>query len=153
MARNQGRRLIPVENRENSLVIAHLALRAGQGGSAEQIASAVVSAWREIDGSLSPILGHGGVAALYLRSLYLTSPSHSCLNAVETSVGTAMDLAKLKSALIQPSGADAAAAGGALLQNFHTLLTSLVGPTLTERLLRSAWENLLGDRPAQDNIP
>jgi hypothetical protein len=142
-----------VENQENSPITAHLALRAGQGASAEQIAGAVASAWQQIDHSLSPVLGHGGVVALYGRSLYLTNPGHPCLSAMDTGLDKAMDLENLKSVLAQQSSADAAAAGGALLQNFHALLTSMVGPTLTERLLRSAWENLLGGRPAQDKTP
>ena len=143
----------PVENQESSPVIAHLVLRAGSGTSADQIASLVVAAWQEIDDSLAPVLGQGGVAALYGRSLYLTSSSHACLSGATAGVGTTMDLANLKSVLAQQNSADAATAGGALLHNFHALLTSLVGPTLTERLLRSAWENLLGGRPAQDKDP
>jgi hypothetical protein len=142
-----------VETQENSPVTAHLVLHADQGMSAEQIADAVLSAWQEIDDSLSPILGHGGVAALYGRSLYLTSANHRFLSGVSTGVGTGMDLVNLKSALMQLSSANAAAAGGALLQTFYILLTSMVGPTLTERLLRSAWENLLSGRPAQDKTP
>lgn len=142
-----------METQENGPVIAHLVLRAGQGMSAEQVADAVLSAWQEIDDSLSPILGHGGVAALYGRSLYLSSAGHPCLSGLSTGVGMGMDLASLKSVLALRSSADAAAAGGALLQTFYVLLTSMVGPKLTEQLLRSVWENLLSGRPAQDKTP
>ena len=45
---------------------------------------------------------------------------------------------------------NAAAAGGALLQTFHKLLTTLVGSSLTERLLRSVWTNHFDAPSAQD---
>ena len=46
--------------------------------------------------------------------------------------------------------AEAATVGAALLQSFHELLGSLVGPSLTERLLRSLWDRPLSDPPASD---
>ena len=153
MSPYEGLGLIPVETQENGSVTAHLVRRAEHGASAEQLADAVLSAWHDIGQSLAPILGHGGVAALYGRSVYLGSATHPCLSGISTGVGTGMDLANLKSVLVQQSSTNAAAAGGALLQTFYLLLTSMVGPTLTAQLLHSAWENLLGAQPAQDNAP
>ena len=43
--------------------------------------------------------------------------------------------------------------GGALLQTFYELLASLVGPSLTERLLRSVWAHSSSGPPAQDTSP
>ena len=59
--------------------------------------------------------------------------------------------AALKQALAQQSSADAASAGGGLLDTFHELLTSMVGSSLTERLLRSVWDSLRSGPTAQDD--
>jgi len=42
------------------------------------------------------------------------------------------------------------AGGGALFQSFHALLTSLVGASLTDRLLHSVWVHSSSTSPAQD---
>ena len=120
------------------------------GADAAQIAGAVVSAWREIDAALSPILGHQGVAALYKRSLHLTASAYPWLAETFKGAHAAMDLPELESVFAQQGDGDAAAAGGALLQTFDDLLASLVGPKLTERLLRSVWEHLSSSAPAQE---
>ncbi len=64
-----------------------------------------------------------------------------------------MDLAALKTVLAQQSSADATSGGDALLKTFVELLTTLVGPSLAERLLRSVWANSLSGPPAQDTSP
>jgi hypothetical protein len=68
-----------MESYEGSLIAATLANRAGKGTDAALIADAIVSTWQLIDTALSPIIGHGGVAALYKRSLYLTGRVHPWL--------------------------------------------------------------------------
>jgi DNA-binding GntR family transcriptional regulator len=61
------------------------------------------------------------------------------------------DLAALKALLSRQTSADAASGGAAFLHAFHDLLSSLVGHSLTERLLRSVWIDFMGDvPPAQD---
>ena len=139
-----------MEAQENSQIAANLARRAEEGSDASQIADAIVSAWQEIDDALSPILGHQGVAALYKRSLYLAAAAYPWLAGTFQGAHAAMDLPELKSVFAQQDSDNAAAAGGALLQTFHELLASLVGPALTQRLLRSVWEHLLSGPPAQE---
>ena len=65
-------------------------------------------------------------------------------------VPTAMDVAALTGALEAQTAADAATAGTLLLQTFHELLTTLVGPSLTERLLRPVWAVFLSGPSAKD---
>ena len=130
-----------------------LAQRAAEGADASQIADAVVQTWKRIDAALAPIIGKGSVAVLYLRSLHLIEPAHPWLAEMHPAVPTAVDLAALKSMLALQDSETAAAAGGALLQTFYELLASLVGPSLTERLLRSVWENPLSGPTAQDTSP
>ena len=64
-----------------------------------------------------------------------------------------MDLAALRSVLVQQSSTEAAAGGGDLLQTFHELLASLVGTSLTERQLRSIWAPSANGPPTQDTPP
>jgi len=107
-----------------------------------QTADLAIATWRKIDDALSPIIGHAGTAALFKRSLYLAGADQPALTAmaeVETAPG---DFALLRETLAQQSSAHAAAAvQAALLQTFLDLLTSLIGSALTERLLRSVWDN------------
>jgi hypothetical protein len=132
-------------------IAASLAHRAGVKATAIQIADAVAAAWQAIDAALTPIVGPRGVAALYQRSLHLNRLTHTCLGPVAEAVQTSLDPAPLQSALAQQAAGDAAAIGAAVFQTFYELLTTLVGPSLTERLLRSVWAHFLSGPPAQDN--
>jgi len=120
---------------------------------AAQIAEAVVATWQEMDAALTPIIGQRGVAALYKRSRHLTSSLYPWLTGLHEGARAAIDLAALEAAIARQSSADAAAGGDALLRTFHELLSSLVGPSLTERLLRSAWADSLSGPPAKDTTP
>lgn len=139
-----------MESQATGRMAAPLANRVGTDASAAQVADAVVATWQEIDAALNPIVGRKGVAALYKRSLYLTGAAHPWLAGMHEGAQAAIDLAALKSVLAQQSSADAALGGNALLQTFYQLLGSLVGPSLTERLLRSVWEHTSRGPPAQD---
>jgi hypothetical protein len=106
---------------------------------APQVALAVAGLWTEIENALSPIIGRRGVAALYNRSLslggreqpWLADGHHNGLAAVDTSA--------LQAALSLRAPMVAARAAAAHLTCFHDLLASLIGPSLTERLLESVW--------------
>ena len=124
--------------------------RVGAQASASQIANAVFELWQEIDDALTPIIGPRGVAALYYRSLHLTSAPHPWLAGKHDIVQIGVNPTALKSILAQQGSAAAAAAGSAFLQTFHDLLASLIGPSLTERLLRAVWANSLSGPAAQD---
>ena len=127
-----------------------LAHQVDQGADAAQIAATVVSTWREIEAALYPIVGRRGVASLYKRSLHLTSPAHPWLAVLQDDIQAAMDLAALQSVLTRQGTADAAVGGGDLLQTFYELLASLVGPSLTDRLLHSIWADPTSGPHAQD---
>lgn len=105
------------------------------GWGTEAIASKVISVWREIDAALAPIIGHRGVAALFDRSIHLTRADYPWLAASHEGVTDPIDFAAMRSMLSQQTGANVVAANGALLQKFLEQLTSLIGVSLTERLL------------------
>jgi len=127
-----------------------LADRVAEDASAAQIAESIVAIWHEIDEVLHPIIGHRGVAALYNRSLHLTAARFPWLAAAHPGAAAAVDPSALKSALVRRDAAEAAAGGVALFQQFRELLASLVGTTLTDRLLHSVWARSTGASPAQD---
>ena len=130
-----------------------LASRVGSDADAAQIAAAVIAIWDEIDDALTPIVGPLGMVALYRRSLHLAAAHHPWLAGRDEGVLTDTDPAVLKSVLARRSSADAAAGGSAFLNTFHELLASLIGPSLTERLLRSVWDNPSSGPAAQDTSP
>ena len=138
-----------MDSQENSRIAAPLAHRLGNNASPEQVAEAIVAVWGEIDQALKPILGQRGVIALYKRSRFLCALQYPCLADIDISVRPDMRLSELKPLLAQHHDL-ASAAGNTFFQIFHELLTSLVGASLTERLLRPVWENSLSGPPAQD---
>lgn len=123
-----------------------------RGENSGHVAETMVSAWQDIDAVLSPIIGQRGVAMLYKRTLHITGRAHPWLKDMDEDSQAAMDLAALEAFFVQQSSAEAAAAGGVLLQTFHGLLSSLIGPSLTERLLRPVWDTFSSGPPAQDSI-
>ncbi len=130
-----------------------LASRVGQAADATQIAAAVIAIWDEIDDSLTPILGQRGMAALYRRSLHVAAADHPWLEAPDEADPPAVGPAALKSALARQSSTVAAAGASAFLQTFRDLLSGLIGPSLTQRLLRSAWEDSSRRPPSQEALP
>ncbi|WP_241093565.1 hypothetical protein [Xanthomonas sp.] len=133
-----------------------LETQAIDGAEAPRIAASVVSIWQQIEQALTPILGARGVAALFKRALFLTKDRYPWLEeafaAIEASGGrSAADLFGL--VLGRQSAASAAAGGAAFLSTFHAVLVSMIGPTLTERLLLSVWTTFSSGPPAQDISP
>jgi hypothetical protein len=141
-----------LDNQSITRTIEALAARLGAGGDSPTIARSVATTWQEIDHLLSPVIGAAGVAALCRRSVYLGARDHPFLSSHAGQVGDC-DPRTLESTLAGQAPEDAAAAGAAVLVHFNDLLAKLVGPALTERLLRPAW-TLLPDRlPNQDASP
>ena len=139
-----------MQSQESQRRPAPLADRVSAGADAEQVADAVVAMLLEIEQALHPIIGHRGVAALYNRSLHLTAAAYPWLAIDQPAVPAAVDPSGLRSALVQQAAAEAAAGGNALFQTFHELLASLVGASLTDRLLGSVWSHSSPGLPAQD---
>jgi len=130
---------------------ATLARHAASGADALLVSALAVAAWRGIDGALSPIIGRGGVSALFDRSLYLVSARHPELMAAHEDARLSGEFAALQAVCAESSGFDAAAAHGALLVAFCRLLGGLVGEPLTERLLQPVWDTLQSGDPAKDD--
>ena len=110
-------------------------------------AAAIDALWKEIDRDLRPIIGQHGVAALFERSMQLTLATHPGLALRHDLADPALDRAGLASLLAQHAAPQAAQLGDAFVHTFRALLESLIGPSLTERLLRSAWNPAAADPP------
>ncbi len=122
-----------------------LARLARDGADSDRIAALAVLMWRSLDNALSPIIGHGGVAALFKRSVLLTHPTHAWLVSLHEGADQPHNLAALQSALARQTSTEAAAAASALLQHFLGLLIHLIGKSLSESLLRSIWDHSSSD--------
>jgi hypothetical protein len=120
---------------------------------AERIAEVAASIWREIYAVLSPVIGPGGVGALYQRALFVTRAAYPSLADVREDALHPDDFAALQLMLSQQSGARIAAINGALLQTFCDLLGNLIGVSLTERLLRSVPSLPPGDAAVLEGLP
>lgn len=116
-----------------------LAHYAGDTPDAEAIAQATLSTWREVAVRLSPVIGVRGVDVLLDRSLYLTSRVFPWLAITGEQVESASVLAILRTRLAGSKTNTAKEASYVLLTTFVELLITLIGKSLTERLLSSVW--------------
>lgn len=143
---------MPPVSEESSQIVASLAQRMDGNPGPSRAADAIIATLQDIDSALTPIIGQHGVAALYRRSLLLCAASHPRLAGSFDNL-PARDMTALKTLLLEQSEADSVFFGETLLKTLYELLTTLIGPSLTARLLRAVWENSLSGNPAQDTSP
>lgn len=108
---------------------------------------------QEIDAALSPIVGVRGVMALHTRSHHRCAASHAWMAGLRDAPAANAGCEALVALLAQREPGEALSGGDAYLQTFHDLLVSLIGPSLTERLLRTVWPPISSGTPAQDLSP
>lgn len=112
-----------------------LVSRAGTAPDAGMIAEATLNIWRQMAAWLAPVIGTRGVEVLFSRALQLTSRTFPCLVVTGDQGDSAVLLASLKANLTASATNDAMEAGHALLVTFTKLLSTLIGESLTSRLL------------------
>ena len=126
---------------QNSLfresIRASLAQRAGIP-DADTTANATAGTWRLVAAQLAPVIGARGLEVLAERALRMTSSTFPGL-AVGSAGGGAGLLPGLAERLARQRPAEAAAASYTLFLTFTELLTTLIGESLTERLLTPVW--------------
>ncbi|WP_268801009.1 hypothetical protein [Pseudomonas huanghezhanensis] len=113
--------------------------------SASEVAEAFVLTLEDMRAVLTPILGPIAVAALYRRCLHLCAATHSCFESLSGNEEAAMNTSSFRAMLVGQSSADARRHGDTLISTFHTLLASLIGPSLTEQLV-GEWTSSSMDR-------
>ena len=102
---------------------------------------------------MSPVIGQRGSAALYERSLHLAQADFLWLGAAYPDAAESGGFAAFHAALVQQTPEQAAAAQDFLLHTFINLLTDLIGPSLTRRLLQAAWEPSSSGQAVEDKSP
>ena len=125
--------------------------RQSAGADAPRVAATAVAIWKDVGMALSPIIGQPGVDALFKRSIYLGRSAHPCLARVVEDKAQPDGLVTLRAVLAQQTSGMAVAANIAVLQSFQDLLISLIGLSLTERLLRPVWDKPSSGQAEQDN--
>jgi hypothetical protein len=116
---------------------ANPALRLAGCTDGEQVGRRLASLWQDIDDALQPIIGPRGVLSLYRRSLHVAALRHPWLASGADDNGSRPELTALPALFGRHGSGEAMAAGAAMLESFLTLLVSLIGASLCERLLRS----------------
>jgi len=119
--------------------------------SAEQVAEAAVSTWRDINGVLSPVIGPQGFSALYKRALYIVCADYPWLISVYEGTRSPTDFLVLRTILLQQTIQGAIAASSALLQTFYDILGSLIGARLAEQLLSTILKKSSSVHSVQDS--
>lgn len=116
-----------------------LALRAGSPCDSHATADAATATWRRIELELTPVIGARGLAVLFNRALQQTSAVFPWLTGGAGREASADPLPRLAACLASQPVTAAAPASAALLLAFVELLTSLIGESLTARLLAPVW--------------
>ncbi len=116
-----------------------LSQRAGIGPDASAVANAALDVWLQIVSLLEPVLGAGGVDALFGRALNLAKATDPQLAAPGVHGNSASSLVSLQKALASGDAAVAFQGSHRLLETFVELLENLIGETLTASLLEPVW--------------
>ncbi len=103
------------------------------------IAEATLSTWHQVAVRLGPVIGSRGVEALFNRSLHITSKSYPWLAVDESGENFAFQFPDLRARIALREPVDAEEASHTLLVNFTELLATLIGESLTMRLLEPVW--------------
>jgi hypothetical protein len=128
------------EPRREAIRIA-LAHRSGGAPGASAVAEAATVILSQMAALLTPVIGVRGVDVIFRRSLYLTSKDFPLLVPGEEHGDSAALLAGLKDRLAVRDAEDAAEAACALIATFIELLTTLIGESLTDRLMSPVWSH------------
>lgn len=107
---------------------------AGGGGMDATIAQSV-ALWDDVGAALVPIIGQRGMSALYARALHLAGARHPWLRDASRT-GDVSAFPALAEAMSHQVQDDAILAVVDLFETFERLLVTLIGASLSERLLQ-----------------
>jgi hypothetical protein len=118
---------------------ATLKQRAGNLPETKAVSEATATTWRLVEAQLAPVIGTRGLDILFRRALHQTTTAFPWLAASVDRGGSAGPLPSLMACLATQHTTAAANAAYALLLTFAELLATLIGESLTERLLAPVW--------------
>lgn len=123
---------------------------AGPERSAQEVAELAARAWQELAERLTPIIGERGFGSLYTRSLHLTQKDFPWMALAQSGMdASVLPFSSLKESLQHQHPAPAEDANRRLLTTFTTLLSSLIGETLTARLVHGSRDGVHAGRPQE----
>ena len=125
---------------------------AGPGRSAQEVADSAARAWQGLADRLTPIIGERGFRALYARSLHLIQQDFPWMRVAQPGAdASAVVFSRLKDGLQNQHPALAEDAHHVLLTTFTALLNSLIGETLTARLVQESRDGAIAGRPQESS--
>lgn len=116
-----------------------IARRAGVAPNADAIAQATLDTWQQIAAQMESVIGARGVDALFTRSLHVVGKRYRWLEISGVRGNAAVSLATIKSCFESQDATVAIDAACELLTTFAELLASLIGESLTARIVDVVW--------------
>lgn len=138
---------------EDRRVVAFLEQRIQGSADNAVVAEAIIAMLEGMNTTLVPIIGSKGVAALYRHSLFLCIHKKPALATLYEPFVIAMDLAPFGAMLREQNRNDALCLGETLLKTTYELLATLIGPSLSARLLHGVWDISSSAPSAQELLP
>lgn len=127
-----------------------LTREAGTDADTKTLAAATLRVYDALAGQLAPLIGDGGVRALTARSLHLVQRDFPWLAEAQEPDPSKGPLAQLGFYMERQEPAVAAEAATAALAALGGLLETLIGATLTMRVLRAAWPSAFPGETRQE---
>jgi len=127
-----------------------LTREAGTNAYAKALAAAALRVYDTLAGQLALLIGDGGVRALTARSLHLVQRDFPWLAEAQEPVPSEGPFAQVAFCLERQEPAVATEAAAAALATLSGLLATLIGETLTMRVLRAAWSSVFPDETQQE---
>lgn len=118
-----------------------LVRRVGSVPDAVAVADALLSTWHDMNTRVAPVIGTRGVNALFSYTVHLLGKRFPWLPASTDHADLAAQPAGLRAQLAGRDAGDAFEASFALLASFTEQLATLIGESLTDRLLGPVWES------------
>ncbi|MBB6598811.1 hypothetical protein [Luteimonas sp. MC1825] len=113
---------------------------AAEGSGMDALAARTEALWTDVARALVPIIGQRGMSALYERALHLAARQHLWLAQASGLDGEPAVFSSLARVASEHAVDDAIAAITTLFETFDRLLVTLIGASLTERLLQPIWD-------------
>ena len=126
-----------------------LARQVGTGTDAPAIAAAARRLCEDFAQHLTPLIGDGGVAAIYGRSLQLAERRFPRLAPARASGQDGEPFTRLQHFLEHQDPVVATSAAVTVLAAASEVLASFIGETLTRLLLHETWPDEFDDHPTE----
>jgi hypothetical protein len=140
-----------IDRSEDRGFIEILASQVAEAENSEQIVSLLILRFRMISDALGPVIGHGGVTALFERSLYIVGDRYAWIQDLRIHANTGKAFSSIAPVFALRTMQEAADAAVLIVSEFCDLLAGMVGYSLSERLLRPVLGRSMSDSVVKGN--